>query len=394
MRSSARSHAGFSLVELLVASTLMLVVVATVFETLRPAMATFLVEPERGDMQQRLRVAALALGGDLRAAGAGPTLGARSGRLGDLLPPVMPYRQGRRNPDAPGTFRSDTLTMVRATGSAAQTSLASPLPARSGTAQVSLDPGCPVGDSSCGFRAGMTVLVFDDSGRHDLFSVTAVQGTSLSIVHNQRDTSHVYQPAVTRMVEAASRTYLLKTDLSANAFQLIKYEGDDGADVPVVDHVVDLSFAYLGDPEPPRMRRLPGEGAGPWTTYGPPPPPPGVQSSSYPPGENCVFIADAPALPAPRLVALGGSDLVRLDAAQLTDGPWCPDAADPNRYDADLLRIRSVEISVRVQSAVAAFRGPAGPLFTRAGLSSGGVRFLPDQTARFDITPRNLSPGR
>jgi hypothetical protein len=86
--------------------------------------------------------------------------------------------------------------------------------------------------------------------------------------------------------------------------------------------------------------------------------------------------------------------LVKLAAAQLTDGPFCPNNTDGNRWDADLLRIRKVGVTLRVQSAVAALRGPAGALFTRGGTSRGGNKWVPDQELHFDLSPRNLNLGR
>jgi hypothetical protein len=86
--------------------------------------------------------------------------------------------------------------------------------------------------------------------------------------------------------------------------------------------------------------------------------------------------------------------------AMLTDGPWCPadknsDGADlPNKYDADMLRVRQVRITLRVQVAKAMLRGPAGILFRHAGTSHSGERFVPDQEIRFDVAPRNLNLGR
>ena len=103
-------------------------------------------------------------------------------------------------------------------------------------------------------------------------------------------------------------------------------------------------------------------------------------------------------LQVPRLAVLGTGGatdaLVLLTDAQLTDGPWCPDGARADRFDADLLRIRKVRVDLRVQSALASLRGPAGILFTRAGTSSSSQRYVPDQEVRFDITPRNLNLGR
>jgi hypothetical protein len=108
-----------------------------------------------------------------------------------------------------------------------------------------------------------------------------------------------------------------------------------------------------------------------------------------------VFVGNGTPTPTPALPALGaGPALVPLSAALLTDGPWCPDAVNPNRYDADLLRIRRITVTLRVESASAALRGPAGPLFARAGTSTSGHRLIPDREIRFDLAPRNLNLER
>ena len=105
-------------------------------------------------------------------------------------------------------------------------------------------------------------------------------------------------------------------------------------------------------------------------------------------------LADLRNVPDWTTVLSGGAVLVPLTAPMLTDGPWCPDAVNPNRFDADLLRIRRVAVTLRVESAAASLRGPAGPLFARPGSSSGGEAFVPDQEIRFDVAPRNLNLER
>ena len=100
----------------------------------------------------------------------------------------------------------------------------------------------------------------------------------------------------------------------------------------------------------------------------------------------------------PRLAVLGASGpasaLVPLTDTQLTDGPWCPDETNANRWDADLLRIRKIGVTLRVQAANAALRGPAGVLFAHGGTSRSRNRWLPDLQVRFDVTPRNMEFGR
>jgi hypothetical protein len=187
-------------------------------------------------------------------------------------------------------------------------------------------------------------------------------------------------------------TYWLKTDTTAQVYQLMRYDGNQ-TDLPIADNVVGLSFEYYGEPRPPQLR----PGLTPATTYGPNPPALDVDNpaDSWGAGENCVFTRSAD-VQLPRLDGLAGGStgLVKLTQAQLTDGPWCPDESAAGRYDADLLRVRRVSVTLRMQVANPSLRGPSGPLFTRAGTSRGGERYLPDQEIRFDLTPRNLSLGR
>ncbi len=83
-----------------------------------------------------------------------------------------------------------------------------------------------------------------------------------------------------------------------------------------------------------------------------------------------------------------------LDAASLADGPWCPDASAANRYDADLLRVRRIAVTLRVEAARPAQRGPAGVLFTRAGTSHMAAAWIADQEIHFDVSPRNVNLTR
>jgi hypothetical protein len=85
---------------------------------------------------------------------------------------------------------------------------------------------------------------------------------------------------------------------------------------------------------------------------------------------------------------------VKLTPARLTDGPFCPDASIANRFDADLLRVRKVRVTLRVQVGMKSLRGPTGTFFLRGGTASGGERFIPDQEISFEVTPRNLNFGR
>ena len=332
---------GFSLVELVVAMGVLMVVMASVFGALSPAQSAFRAQPESADVQQRLRVAVDTLARELMPAGAGAVHGPDAGPSHRFFASILPYRQGRRSADPPGIFKMDTLTVLRVETGAAQTTIAQPLSARSSSVQINLDPGCPEGDLACGFKAGMEVLVFDDTSAVSLFTIAAIQGSVFTLIHNFRDSGRVFPAGTSRMVEATSRAYFLKTDRAADTVQLMQYDGAGGADVPVLDHVVKLTVDYLGDP---------------------------ITASS------------------------AGPSLTRLSSTELTDGPWRPDGLDPNRFDADLLRVRAVAVTIRVEAAPASLRGPAGPMFARAGTSRGAR--VPDQEIRVTIAPPNLSRAR
>ena len=193
-----------------------------------------------------------------------------------------------------------------------------------------------------------------------------------------------------------SHTYYLKPDVATGAYRLMHYDGEV-TDSPVVDNVVALAFEYFGDPRPPTLTTgdNPGHAVGPRTTYGAAPPGLDLDADpqdEYGPGENCVF-AVSEGRQVSRLAQLGGNEGdVRLEPAVLSDGPWCPAWASPDRYDADLLRVRRIRIAIRLQAA-APFRGPAGVLFSRGGTATTAPRRVPDRGVTFDIAPRNMPPS-
>jgi hypothetical protein len=383
------SH-GFSVVELMIAMTLVLGVMAGAFAVLNPSGSIFTTQTEAVDTQQRIRVAADALQQDLAMAGSGPSLGARYGPLNDFFAPVTPDGFGAHG-GSPGTVTTGGITIRYVPRSGAQATIDAPFSARSGVASIQTGTACPSAGSVCGFSPPMSVVVYDETGSHDLFSVTRVDGTSLHLRHESVDSEHLY-PAGSPIVEVVNRAYFLKQDTASGVSQLVRHDAG-GSDVPVVDHVVGLAFEYFADPQPPRLLTALSEPQPPWTTYGPKPPPIDVRTTTYPPGENCVFINVGTIMP--RLGPLGSAEapLVKLTPDQLTDGPWCPDALHPNRFDADLLRVRRVAVTLRVQSAIASLRGPVGPLFARGGTSRSS-RIVPDLSVRFQVAPRNLDPGR
>ena len=388
-----RGSHGFTLVEVAVASGLFLLVAAAVLGAFGPVDAALAADSERGDMMQRSRAVFDALQRDLAVAGGGGATARDHGALLSLAPAVFPARLGWRAADPPGTFRAGVVTIVTAAPlPSISTTIAQAMPAASGVVRLNPGPGCPPASASCGIAVEDDVMVGDGRGSFSLYSVVDVVPPFLQLRHNGVDAPFVY-PAGSPIVPIVSRTYELRAATASRPPRLIRYDGGSGPDAPVVDHVVGLSFEYLGEPDPPRMRRPLSDAGGPWTTYGPPPPAADTSAVPYTAGSNCVFAANGSPLATPVMPSLGGASgaLVPLTAGELTDGPWCPDAAAPNRFDADLLRIRSVLVTLRLESANASLRGPAGLLFTRRGTARAGDRYVPDIELRVRVTPPNLA---
>jgi hypothetical protein len=130
-------------------------------------------------------------------------------------------------------------------------------------------------------------------------------------------------PADTPVV--ATHTYYLRPDAASDTFDLMQYDGRQ-TDLPVIDHVAGLAFAYFGDPRAPQLVR-----------------------------NNQIE-----------------GDPIRLDPAILADGPWWEDQS--GTFDADLVRVRSVGVRLRVRSVF-------------------GARLVPDLEIEFRVALRNVPSG-
>jgi hypothetical protein len=391
-------RAGFTVVELLVSTALLMIILGGVFAAFNPAQGAFQAQPEVSDMQQRLRVGSDRLYNGLVIAGAGVYSGSAVGALGNFFAPVLPYREGRigSDPDRGVYFRTDAITIFSVPTTASQCTIRDKMPQPSSEVKVNAEPGCPVGDELCGFEEGMRVVIFDPTGSYDIFTVTQVQTSSLHLQHNRDNFSKAYDVGAV-ISQVNTDTYFWRQDPTTNTFQLVHYDGAD-TETPLIDNVVDLRFDYLGEGAAPVLRKPVTEPVGPWTSYGPKPPALGVDvaSDSWGAGENCAFKVDGSSgLQVARLDTLGPpGSLTGLTGAQLSDGPWCPDASNPNRYDADLHRIRQIRVTFRVQTGLDVLRGPAGVLYRRGGVGIVAERLVPDQSVQLDITPRNMNLGR
>jgi hypothetical protein len=188
---------------------------------------------------------------------------------------------------------------------------------------------------------GDTALVFDGSGRWAAFAITGVDAAVLSVRLASPGRGDVTEFASGTVVVAATLvSFYLSRDPLTGRSQLMASNGSIGA--PVADDVAEMTFEYYADPAPPLKS-----------------------------GPRCAFDVD-PATDerTPRLAYLPSPDgaLVTLSYRQLVDGPWCPDSESSARWDADLLRVRAIGVTIR-------FIGPEGV----------------GETTRFVVTPPNLS---
>ena len=91
---------GFSVIELVVSTAIMLAVMSGVFGLSQSARSVFEVDLERSDMHQRARVSMDALFRDVMMAGAGMQ-----------KPAIAPFRRGDSNADAPGSAFTDRISV-------------------------------------------------------------------------------------------------------------------------------------------------------------------------------------------------------------------------------------------------------------------------------------------
>jgi hypothetical protein len=374
VRRCPSAHRGISTIELLIATTVLTVVFGAMFGLLQSAMHTWTIQPHASEQLQRLRVAVSSLQGHLTEGGGGAPAAAESAALHDYFAPVLPYRFGNVGADPPGTVRPDVISVMYVPQRPAFSTVLALRPdaVNQTTVDIPLDCGASA-RPRCGFVAGQQVVLLDSAGGFDRGTVALAADGVVAVQHTAP--LRVRADADPVIAELAMHTYYLGPRAGPGTPKLLHYDGDR-TNMPVVDDVAALAFEYWGEPLPPAVMRTAPR---PRVTYGPAPPPVGIAGGAlWPDGENCTF-AVVDGFHVPRLAALGpAGPPVPLPAAVLSDGPWCPDASDPERYDADLLRIRRVRVRLRIQADVPWLRRPPGAFA------------LADLGAEVDVSPRAL----
>lgn len=330
------------LIELLVSVGIVLGLLGLVFGLVDPSGGALAVQSLTADVHQRQRTTLGEIHRHLLLAGSGPLPGA-NGVVAHLRPAVAPALRGAADP-APG---ADRVSVLYAVPGAAGARLAVPL---SGSpARVRLLPvaGCTL---PCGLsdRSGGLAVVYDATGRSDLYRVTGLEGAD--VVLERLAGGGGFYGAGSLIVPVLVRGYYH----DAGAEQLRLHNGA-GSDLPVVDGVVDFAVRYFGVAQPTL------------------PPPAGPAAVTAP----CLAAAATAGSPA--------SGVAVLSPALLSDGASC--AAGGMPFDVDLFRIRRVRVEVTLRVADAARRLPAtgSPLMP---VRNAAVR---DIVASVDVAPRSLA---
>ena len=199
------------------------------------------VQCEIADLHQRLRVAVDTIRHDIMLAGAGPSRGPARGPLSQVFAPIVP-------PESVSRSRPRVVISPRSHQPALRSRQCRAITPRGGHGDFGLVrllidgrctglPSRPPRAVSCG-RRRRALRADGAGGAHEVFTIGSVDAATSSITPS----AALSRPYSRRRVVAAviQRTFYL--DQSGK--RLMVYDGGQ-SDVPLVDHVVALHFAYL-----------------------------------------------------------------------------------------------------------------------------------------------------
>ena len=367
---------GFSLIELLVSCLLLVAVTAAVAAMAVPARHAFDRTLASADLTGGTRAALERLISDAREAGSGGSVGAHLVAPADVLASIVPLAGIDLEPAVPG----HAIRVTRIPPEAPQGVLRQAANAGDTTLVLETASNCAVGDEACGLQPGMTALVFD-TARAERVAIAAVAPGGVVLLTTGIRTSYDVGAVVASVL---TTTYGLRPETDGS-HRLVRISAG-GAEQPVLQHVVGFEAHVMAGTAPASAAA-----DDPDPTYGPIPPAIGVDDprDSWGPGENCTFVRDGDGRLIARMPPSTSASMVALSSSSLNDGPWCADAIDPLRFDADLLRIRLVDLRLRVETASAVWRGPVARLFRRPGSERHAARWVPDVELRLTVRLRN-----
>lgn len=230
-RYGGQGPTGFTVIELLVAMTLVMLIAGALAGVVQPARAAFDRVPAELDLQQRGRTAIDVISQAVRSAGTNVAATHLLGVLSEIVPVVSVT-----DPDESGVGFA-TLTVIGPIVDGAQGVLAAAQSGGAGSLTLAAAP-CPNVKDVCGFNPGMTAVITDGSGRYDVFVVGS------TVVGSRRLTADrgfpLPYPIGAAVVEIDQHTFSLAAQADGS-FSLIR-ETAAGAIQPVVDFVTALTF--------------------------------------------------------------------------------------------------------------------------------------------------------
>ena len=367
-------------------------------------------------MQQRMRVAADSIQKDLVMAGAGTYSGFMVGTLDNYFAPMLPHRVGTIAPDPAGSFRANALcptrcasaiTIMYVPNTTAQTTISNRHADAVGRAQ---------GASAARMRRRRPRSVRVQRRRPRAHLRPERRVRHLHDHQRRRTTRYTCSTATTssrRSTDAGawithveSHTYYLNEVPATNTYELRHYDGYQ-TDLPVADNVVDFRIEFFGDPLPPQLVRPGQRPGGPLDDVRPEATGHRSTTTTRTRGATARTASSrSTARPAcrsrgrrSRRSARRSTGRCRCRPAMLTDGPWCPAETNtdgdamPNKFDADLLRVRQVRVTLRVQVANDLLRGPAGVLFRHGGALEQRRAVHPGPGSPFRCLAAQHEPG-
>ena len=335
-------------VDIMVALVVTTMVVGATLTLVDPIRRAVSVQAETAEVHQRARAGFTRLETDLRNAGVARFL------QGPSLPlpraSVVPARSiGQRSAGggAGSHVAADAITVIQAaelprvtTGSRVSRSDLS----------VSLvdGPGCAGLHRSCGFLPNMTVMIYDHEGQLDVLRITHTNGPVVTV--SPPIGGHILAyPAGSTLVPIVVRSYYFAAERAQ-----LRLRSEWGADAPVLDDVVGVSFRYFGRPQLPAV--------------------------------DDTTRARVQCLATSSLRVTVPPVQVELSPNMLGDGPWCGGGA---AFDVDLLRVQRVQVTLVLQTSRPEHRGPDPKLFVNPGDARAPAAWVPDVTVRFDAAVGN-----
>ncbi|MDH4065855.1 MAG: prepilin-type N-terminal cleavage/methylation domain-containing protein [Acidobacteriota bacterium] len=369
---------GFTLVELLLASVITLMLLGAGLTMAASARWSFAVEPAALDTVRRAREGVSALVDAIGGAGGGIAVGDGVWALGTSVPIVRPLTA---LDEAPGS-RFTALWVLRAVpGGVGRLAIAQTGPG--GSLTLDRTAACPLTTAVCGFGVDDVAAIFDDRGHLDVFEIVSVSDGQARITP-RAPLAFAYGAGAWVLGARVDRIGLVPQSDGSQTLTRITWAG---AREPLIEGVVNLDIVAWGRADAPALRDA-EDGPG-LASYGLEPPAPDEVDDEgvFTIGEHCMAGREG-GEPRSRLSVrpVESDGLARLGPSDLEDGPWCPNGGAVTAFDADLFRLRRLDVVMRVEVLSAEFRGPAGRLFTRGGTAAlDAPRWIRDRTLSFSV---------